>query len=73
MGILESTEVSASEDLNALEKGTTSVHDVENIKWEGRSSDYAVLEIKREIPFSPLVFARVTEVRHIYKLKVECN
>ena len=52
---LESTEISASEDLNALEKGTTSDFAIADIKWEGRSSDYAVSEIRWEMPFSPSV------------------
>ena len=51
---LESTEISASEDLNAL-KGTTSDYAVADIKREGSSSDYAVSEIRREMPVSPSV------------------
>ena len=46
---LESTEISASEELNALAYG------IADIRWEGRSSDYAVSEIKLEMPFSPSV------------------
>ena len=49
---LESTEISASEELNALEKGTSSVYGVADIKWEGTSSVYAISEIKWEMPFS---------------------
>ena len=36
-------------------KGTSSVYGIVDIKWEGRSSDYAVFQIKREMPFSPSV------------------
>ena len=36
-------------------KGTTSVYGIADIKREGRSSDYVVSEIKREMPFSPSV------------------
>ena len=36
-------------------KGTSSVYGVADIKREGRSSDYAVSEIKWEMPFSPSV------------------
>ena len=46
---LESTEISASEDLNALERHLRFA--VVDIKREGSSSDYAVLEIRREMPF----------------------
>ena len=55
VGIFREYEISASEELNALEKGTSSVYSVADIKWEGRSSVYAVSEIKQEIPFSPSV------------------
>ena len=36
-------------------KGTSSVYSTADIKQEGRSSDYAISEIKREMPFSPSV------------------
>ena len=49
---LESTKISASEELNALGKGTSSVYGVADTKWEGTSSVYTVSEIKREMPFS---------------------
>ena len=35
-------------------KGTSSVYGIADIKQEGRSSDYAVSEIKLEMPFSLL-------------------
>ena len=35
--------------------GTSSVYGIADIRWERRSSDYAVSEIKREMPFSPSV------------------
>ena len=34
---------------------TSLVYGIADIRWEGRSSDYAVSEIKREMPFSPSV------------------
>ena len=52
---LESTEISASEEPNALEKITSSVNGIVEIKQEGTSSVYTVLEIKWENPFSSLV------------------
>ena len=35
--------------------GTSSVYGIADIRREGRSSDYAILEIKWEMPFSPSV------------------
>ena len=56
MGLfLESTEISASEDLNALEKAPPQIMPLRILSGEGRSSDYVVSEIKQEIPFSPSV------------------
>ena len=54
-------------------KGTSSVYGIADIKREGRSSDYAVLEIKWEMPFSPSVFGRVTEVRHMFTRHVSVD
>ena len=45
---LESTEISATEEPNALEKGTSSVYGIADIKWEGTNSVYGIAEIKPE-------------------------
>ena len=55
LAFLESTEISASEELNVLEKAPAQFYGIADIKWEGTSSVYAIAEIKREMPFSPVV------------------
>ena len=55
MAILDSTEISASEESSALEKAPVQFMPLRKLSREGRSSDYADLEIKREMPFSPSV------------------
>ena len=52
---LESTKISASEELNALEVTPAQFYGIADIRREERSSDYAVSEIKQEMPFSPSV------------------
>ena len=65
VGIFREYEISASEELNAFGKGTSSVYSVADIKREGRSSVYAVSEIKQEIPFSPSVLGGKKEKVHL--------
>ena len=48
--------------------GTSSVYGIADIRQEGRSSDYAVSEIKRGNAIFSFGFARITEVRHMLVL-----
>ena len=52
---LESTEISASEDLNALEKAPPQIMPLQILSGKGEVQIMWFREIKREIPFSPSV------------------